>query len=101
MAHYYALEIKRSAQKSILRLSKRDVERVRDAIDALADDPTPRGASSVAGTPFLRVRVGNYRIVYEVRREEETSPETSPTTLGSGVLLVKQSEPQKILPRAA
>ncbi len=70
MAARYTLEIKRSAQKYILRLSKRDAERVRDAIDALTDDPTPRGVGSVAGTPFLRVRVGNYRIVYEVRREE-------------------------------
>jgi mRNA interferase RelE/StbE len=70
VAARYALEIKRSAQKSIRSLSKRDAERVRDTINALAEDPTPRGASSVAGTPFLRVRVGNYRIVYEVRREE-------------------------------
>jgi mRNA interferase RelE/StbE len=70
VAARYALEIKRSAQKSIRSLSKRDAERVRDTINALAEDPTPRGASSVTGTPFLRVRVGNYRIVYEVRREE-------------------------------
>lgn len=70
MAAHYALEIKRSAQKAILRLPKRDAERVRDAIDALAEDPTPRGVGPVVGTPFLRVRVGNYRIVYEVRREE-------------------------------
>ncbi len=70
MAARYALEIKRSAQKSISRLPKKDAERVRDAIDALADDPRPRGVGSVVGTPFLRVRVGSYRIVYEVREEE-------------------------------
>lgn len=70
MAARYALEIKRSAQKSIRSLTKRDAERVRDTINDLAEDPTPRGASSVTGTSFLRVRVGNYRIVYEVRREE-------------------------------
>lgn len=66
----YALEIKRSALKTIRHLPKRDAERVRDAIDALADDPTPRGVGSVAGTPLLRIRVGNYRIVYEVQQEE-------------------------------
>ncbi|HET7481209.1 MAG TPA: hypothetical protein VFJ72_17010 [Rubrobacteraceae bacterium] len=57
MAARYALEIKRSAQKSISRLPKRDAERVRDAIDALAEDPAPRGAGTVVGTPFLRIRV--------------------------------------------
>jgi mRNA interferase RelE/StbE len=70
VAARYALEIKRSAQKSISRLPKQDAGRVRDAIDALADDPRPRAAGSVVGTPFLRVRVGSYRIVYEVREEE-------------------------------
>ena len=66
----YRLEIKRSAQKTISRLPRRDAERVRDAIDDLAEEPRPRGANPVAGTPYSRIRRGDYRIVYEVCEEE-------------------------------
>lgn len=52
------------------RLPKKDAERVRDAIDALTDDSRPRGFGTVAGTPLLGIRVGSYRIIYEVREEE-------------------------------
>jgi mRNA interferase RelE/StbE len=41
-------------------------ERVRDAIDALAEDPRPRGAVRLVGRDDYRVRVGDYRIVYAV-----------------------------------
>lgn len=51
-------------------LPRRDAERVRDAMDGLADEPRPAEAISVKGAPFLRIRVGSYRIVYEVRDEE-------------------------------
>jgi mRNA interferase RelE/StbE len=66
----YTLEVKRSARRSLSRLSRRDAERVRDVIDSLAEEPRPRGASLVKGTPFLRIRVGDYRVVYEVREGE-------------------------------
>jgi mRNA interferase RelE/StbE len=41
-------------------------ERVRVAIDALAIDPRPSGAAKLAGRDDLRVRVGDYRVVYAV-----------------------------------
>jgi mRNA interferase RelE/StbE len=39
---------------------------VRSAIDALAGDPRPRGASRLVGRDDYRVRVGDHRIVYVV-----------------------------------
>jgi mRNA interferase RelE/StbE len=42
------------------------LERVAKAIDALARDPRPRGATKLAGRDDYRIRVGNYRIVYAV-----------------------------------
>ena len=37
-------------------------------IDALATTPRPRGASALQGQPgFLRIRVGDYRIIYQVQ----------------------------------
>jgi mRNA interferase RelE/StbE len=44
-------------------------ERVRKAIDTLADDPRPRGATKLAGRADFRIRVGDYRIVYAVDDE--------------------------------
>ena len=41
-------------------------ERVTEAIDALARDPRPRGATKLAGREDYRIRVGTYRIVYAV-----------------------------------
>ncbi len=35
-------------------------------IDALADNPRPSGAVRLKGTDFFRVRIGDYRVVYEV-----------------------------------
>ena len=48
-------------------LSTRDRERVDAAILALADEPRPRGCRKMAGPgDFFRVRVGRFRVVYEV-----------------------------------
>jgi mRNA interferase RelE/StbE len=41
-------------------------QRVREAIDALAEDPRPPGATKLAGRGDYRVRVGDYRVVYAV-----------------------------------
>jgi mRNA interferase RelE/StbE len=36
-------------------------------IDSLADNPKPAGALQLKGTDFLRVRVRDYRVIYEVQ----------------------------------
>jgi mRNA interferase RelE/StbE len=36
-------------------------------IDALAENPRPSGAAKLKGTDFMRIRVRDYRVVYEVR----------------------------------
>ena len=41
-------------------------ERVKAAIDGLAEDPRPSGATKLAGRNDYRVRVGDHRIVYAV-----------------------------------
>ena len=62
-----SVRIKDSAAKELARWPKDVRERVIDAIDGLGEEPLA-GALLKGGLLGLRrLRVGNYRIVYEVR----------------------------------
>ena len=63
----YRVEIARRAVKSVAQLPRREQQRIRAAIDLLADGPRPPGCVAVADEESVyRVRVSNYRILYEV-----------------------------------
>ena len=67
LAGPYRVEIARRAIKSIEALPRQEQQRVRAAIDLLAQAPRPPGCVALAGERnTYRVRVGDYRIVYEV-----------------------------------
>jgi mRNA interferase RelE/StbE len=64
---HYRVEIARRAIKSIAKLPRREQQWVRAAIDLLANEPRPPGCVALAGEESVyRVRVGDYRILYEV-----------------------------------
>ena len=66
---------KSSVERDLRRLDAGTVRRVLTAISRLADDPFPRGAAKLKGAERLhRLRVGDYRVIYEVdvRRKEVT-----------------------------
>jgi mRNA interferase RelE/StbE len=63
----YNLSFKPSVQKDFRRLPKSAVERALKRIESLKDEPFPQGALKLEGAERLyRIRVGEYRIVYEV-----------------------------------
>ncbi len=63
----YEVKIARRAVKSLARLPRREQQRIRAAIDLLADEPRPPGCVALKGEDrAYRVRIGDYRIVYEV-----------------------------------
>jgi mRNA interferase RelE/StbE len=63
----YKVVFKPSVEKDLKVLSKASVLRVTRRIGALASDPFPQHAIKLSGADRLyRVRVGDYRIVYEV-----------------------------------
>lgn len=61
------VEVARRALKALATLPRRDQQRVRAALDLLAEQPRPPGCVALVGEPHAyRVRVGDFRIVYEV-----------------------------------
>jgi mRNA interferase RelE/StbE len=63
----YRVEIARRALKTLTGLPRREQQRIRAAIDLLAENPRPPGCRTIVGEPGShRVRVGDYRIIYEV-----------------------------------
>ena len=63
----YRIEFKRSAAKALKKLPGVDRRRIRDKIDSFADNlPDPSTTKMKGDNPFHRVRVGDYRIIYEI-----------------------------------
>lgn len=67
----YKITVSNSAEKILLRLSKEVVPRIVKAIQALAVNPYPVGCRKLSGEEHAyRIRVQNYRIIYEVHHAE-------------------------------
>ena len=62
----YAVSILRRAQKELGQLSSPSFERVCDAIRSLGDSPRPPGCRKLVGRDGWRIRVGDYRVIYEI-----------------------------------
>jgi mRNA interferase RelE/StbE len=62
------------ARRELLALRNPIQQRVRGAIRALADDPTPAESIMMRGKGIglYRLRVGSYRVVYRVQAERVT-----------------------------
>jgi len=71
----YRLEVSPTADRNLDRLKKRilrhDFERLKVAIGGLASEPRPGQVRKIRGTErTYRIRVGAYRVVYEVYDNE-------------------------------
>jgi len=70
MASAYSVELSQSAARSLRELPTRQQLRIRQKIDALADNPCPPGHRKLKGEErSYRIRVGDYRVVYEIFEE--------------------------------
>lgn len=63
----YELFIERRAQRQLARISQPYQERIIAKIQGLAHDPRPVGAKKLSGREGWRIRVGDYRVIYEIR----------------------------------
>jgi mRNA interferase RelE/StbE len=62
----YRIELRPAAVRALRKLDPPIARRVQGAIALLAQDPRPPAARALKGRPGLRVRVGDYRIIYTV-----------------------------------
>ena len=63
----YQVEWKRSAQRELEKLPRPTIKNVVVAVEKLAIEPRPRGIRKLVGSDYTyRLRVGDYRIVYDV-----------------------------------
>ena len=68
----YSIKIKRSAVKALRRLPPEARRRLVDSIDRLAEEPLAGAALKGEFSGLRRLRVGDYRIVYEAINRELT-----------------------------
>ena len=63
----YRIEFRPAAVKQLQAIERKGQRRIIHRIEALADDPRPRGAHKLAGSDSTyRIRVGDYRVVYDI-----------------------------------
>ena len=68
----YRVFFKRSVEKDLVCLPKKDVMRILDRIKTLEENPRPSGCEKLAGQERYRLRQGHYRIVYSIQDNELT-----------------------------
>jgi mRNA interferase RelE/StbE len=66
----FRIEWKKSTRKDLRKLPPSAVERIVEAVEGLAEKPFPHGVEKLSGSEHAyRIRLGDYRIVYEVVTE--------------------------------
>jgi mRNA interferase RelE/StbE len=69
----YRVVLSGSVEHDVQRIGKRNLVRIMQAIESLTHSPFPKGHKKLkASQRGYRVRVGDYRIIYEVDTEERT-----------------------------
>jgi mRNA interferase RelE/StbE len=68
----YSVGILRRAQKELAQLPKQEYERIKEAIKSLTQDPRPAGCKKLSGREGWRIRVGDYRVIYEINDPQQS-----------------------------
>ncbi len=63
----YFVEFRPTVLKSLKRLSKKDLRRIKKRVDGLAENlPDPNTTKMKGANAFHKIRSGDYRIIYEI-----------------------------------
>lgn len=65
----YATLIERSARRSLSKITQPHQDRIIEAINTLRSNPRPVEVQKLSGREAWRIRVGDYRVIYEINDE--------------------------------
>ncbi|MEA2095854.1 MAG: type II toxin-antitoxin system RelE/ParE family toxin [Candidatus Cloacimonadota bacterium] len=65
----YKILIKRSVEKDLQTIPKKDVTKILKIIEALADNPYPSNVKKLSHGEKYRIRFRQYRILYRIENE--------------------------------
>ena len=63
----YKVRIERKAQKKLSQIPEPYYSKIKFAILDLGNDPRPKDCKKLKGRNGYRIRVANYRIIYEIQ----------------------------------
>lgn len=63
---WYTVILSKKAQKQLDKLSDKIAEPILEAISSLKENPRPQGYKKLKGREGSRIRVGNYRVIYNI-----------------------------------
>jgi mRNA interferase RelE/StbE len=67
----YTVDLKPRAVKDLRRIQKQDASRIADSLESLTDNLSGDVKRLTNFTPEYRLRVGHYRVLFEVENENE------------------------------
>ena len=65
----FEVQATQSAAKALNRLPKEVRKRILDALVELERQPRPPGVKKLVNRPAWRIRIGDYRVLYEIKED--------------------------------
>jgi mRNA interferase RelE/StbE len=62
----YKVTLKKQAVKTLEKINEPYYSSIKEAIYSLADNPRPQGYKKLKGRDAYRIRVAQYRIIYDI-----------------------------------
>lgn len=62
----YSISLKKQAIKALEKINEPYYSKIKEAIYSLAENPRPSGCKKLRGRDGYRIRVADYRIIYDI-----------------------------------
>ena len=66
----YRIRIEKQVKKDLENITKHDKEKILKSIYLLASNPHPAASTKLVNRAQYRLRVGRYRVIYEIHNNE-------------------------------
>jgi len=66
----FEIEFAASIRKDLKKIHKKEVTKILSEIQKLADDPLPIACKKLTNEALYRIRIGNYRVIYEIHDDK-------------------------------